>query len=504
MFEKDISGFAEVIAYFGNGNSATTGPANSVEAEVPFMSIINAVYSPFMDAGLRASRFLKFSSGDSTSATTFGALHGFQTQYYKTAFAPIYKFLDFQEVVAVLVYWMQSLLKIAATTWTTGPSEENIELVRPFNFTARQFAVMVRQSILALFNDTQGACQFLRPSGTTNNFEAFRVGSNAYGKNISQPIYVPSILKENLANLMMGINDVPSKFHNPKNVQIYMPVWGTFVSSDDLNPIATFWDPILLAWVQAPMFLPPQTTTDPNIIDGTTPAGVVVDLNASAIVTELITEWNLRVGALTVFSVTTTPLGGCAGMGALLPYTREVIFTEIDLDSKNSRYAAKRLRNADRVHKKPLSRKNSKERQEYAEEYKLPSGAGIATELTQSVTSVNDITATFKQAMNYLILPILPLDFGVVGPPTQQQYRVATLEAKYMDLNDTVIMESTRNSQLLTFAAKLAPGLAASQNDELNNVVQALSNASKGGFFGDLLGGVLTIGAQALGKAISI
>jgi len=507
IFAKDVSGFAQVLNYYGSGNSVATGPAQSSENEVLFKSIILAVMCNFVTNGTRVSRFLKFGSGDSTCAFGLGALPNFKMDWYRTCFAPIYKFIDLQEVVATLVYWYQALTAQQAKLTPTGPSDLTLSSAVQKFYTARQFGIAVRQTIMSIFNDTQSCAQFMRPSDTPNGFEALRSGSNCYGKQLSQTLRAPDILVENIAQLMFSSYEIKDRFHNSKNAQVIIPVWGVYTTALDINPTIDVWDGT--AWVPSPMFAP-AIATDPNYVDCTNPGGDVIDVNNSDLVQAIFDDWNDSTANMKTYSIASGYLGASAGNGNLLYYTRLYDFVSVDQVTPLNKFISKqafaqRVFNNDRQVQKTVTRKDSKGKiiSSDVETILLPPGSGIATARPVSYTSLAQITDTFKSAVNYLILPSLPLEPNV--PPTQNQARVATLEAKIMPVDlDVTGQGNVRQFQIANAAAQFAPGIAASSTDSFSNVINAMNENNRGGFFGDLLGNVLTVGAKALGNAIPV
>jgi len=469
-----------------------------------------ATFSAFVTNGTRVSRFLKYGSGDSTSAFNFGALPNFKMEWYKTAYAPIYKFIDLQEVVLTLVYWYQNLTAQQAKQYPDGPSDLELDSATQKFYTARQFGIAVRQVIMSIFNDTQSGSQFLRPSIQANGFEALRAGTNCFGKQLNQTLIAPTVLNENIANLLLSTYDFPDeKYHNKKNAQIIVPVWGVFTTSLDINPSIQVWDGA--AWVLSPMFIAP-VVTDPNYVDCTA-GGVVIDVNESDLVSRIIEDWNDSVSAMIAHSVPAAPMGGSSGNGNLLYYTRLYQYITVDESSdafitSKKRGLYKKMFNNDRVVNKPVTRKNSKKTPqieiESPQQVLLAPGDGVSTARPVSYTSIAQISDTFKQTLNYLILPFIPLEDDT--PPTQNQWRTSSLEAKIMvvEQDENSSQAGTRAAQIANNAAKMAPGIAASGTDTMANVIEALNAQNKGGFFGSLLGGVLRAGATALGEAIPI
>jgi len=508
IYSKDVSAFASCLEYYGAGNSTTNGPAMSVENEVPFLSIILANIVSFVNDGTRVSRYLRFGSGDSTFSFGLGALASFNQDWYRTAYAPVFKFIDLAEVVETLKFWYQGLLTQAATTWKAdGPSEQATPACSSFPFTARQFTLMVRQCVLSLFNDTQSLAQFLKPSVTPNGFEALRVGSNCYGKNISENMLIPSIVRENIANLFLSYIEVRNKYYNPKNIQMVIPVWGWFTSYIEMNPQVETWDSLLGTWVQVPMFFSPDTD-DPRVVDCLNAGGDVIDVNNSNLIGDFIKTWNFGVDTLRGFSLAVSYMGGSSGSSKLLTLTRIYEYKSVDMTpTRYNQFLLKRLYNNDLVKKttKKVERTNSKTKTvDVVEEMvTIPNGSGVSNEFVISYTSLGVIDNTVKQALPYIILPFIPAVTD--EPPTQNQWRTAGIECKVLPVDtETSSASNSRFHQILTAATSYAPGLAASGVDEFSSVIEVMNGKGLGGFFGDLVGNVLTVGAKALGNIIPI
>lgn len=508
IYARDVSAYASSLEYYGAGSSTTTGPAMSVENEVPFMSILLAVMSSFVAEGTRVSRYLKFGSGDSTAAFALGSLADFELNWYKTAYAPVYKFIDLQEVTDTLIFWYVALCKQAATTWPSGPSEQAEPALVGFNFTARQFSLMVRQCILSIFNDTQSVGQHLKPTTTANGFEALRVGSNCYGKVLSENMLVPSILRENIANLLMCYLEVQGRYYNPKNIQLIIPVWGTWVTSADQNPQVETWDSGTGTWVQAPLFQP-LNVNDPNIIDATNAGGDVIDLNNSNLIGDFIANWNFCIRTLECFSLPVSYLGGSAGTGRLLTLTRAYEYKDPDMTpTPFNKALIKRMYNNDLVKKtkKTLERTTSGKQKIYdvvEESIMLPGGSGLNNAFPIAYTSLATIDETVKQALPYIILPFIPI--VPTEAPTINQWRTTGIECKIMFVkSDTTSPGNSRISQIISTATGFAPGIAASGTDEFADVIKVMNGAGEGGFFGDLVGNLVGAGAKLLGNAIPI
>jgi hypothetical protein len=91
-----------------------------------------------------------------------------------------------------------------------------------------------------------------------------------------------------------------------------------------------------------------------------------------------------------------------------------------------------------------------------------------------------------RSVFNYFIYPTIIIEPGNV--PTQRQYRVAVMENYVLDVNVPDNSLDSRSATLLNFAAKMAPGLAASHSDELGSAVTDLTSKGMGGFIGDVIG----------------
>jgi hypothetical protein len=313
---------------------------------------------------------------------------------------------------------------------------------------------------------------------------------------------LPNVLRENIAQLKMSIYGISEKYQNPKNAQVIIPVWCWYKDTADLNPNIRYYNG---GWGTTTLFAA-AAGTDPQVIDCcVSGGGAVVDVNNSTLVADIIEDWNAKISGLQQFSLPTSPAGISAGNGNLLYMTRVVRNEAVVFDRRPSSYLKEKMFNNTELVKKVIERKDSKKgmKPEIIEEY-LPSGSGLANEFVDCYTSIGEITGTVKQLLPYIILPIIPID-TTPYPPTAVQWRTLGLEAKCCDVSSTNrSTQNTRLAQIIVSADKMAPGEAANMGDEFSNVINFMNGLNKGGFFGDLLGGLIEKGAGMLKEMIPL
>jgi len=489
-YKKDVSAFAAVSIYYGNGNSGdSSGAATSVENEVPFKSPILACFSPYQTIAGRVARNFNLAGGDSCAALGYGLLPEFDYSFYGTKYPVSFKFLDLDEVVVFVELWFMALVSSAIDNLpaiSSGSVASSVyAALAPFTCTPQQFRIMVRQCVMSMFNNAQSLFQFIRYSDGTGSFEPLRVGSNTYGVNLQSNMIVPLLLQENLRALLPQVFDIKTKYFNPKNKQLIVPVWGVYRGASPNNPEGPLW--IKESFAPSPMFTG-GPNDDPNIIDGTDTNSICCDLNASSYVSDLIVEWNARINILTQFSTPTGFVGG-SGYGHLLTVTRYA--TYIDQKSYD-------LKNVSEMHRQMLPRQCIKRtkltrtisKKDFIEDVEvyIPGGGSLMTQYTSAFSSIGTITDSSKQILPYFIFPTVVLEEKDV--PSQRQYRVYSVEGQVLDIDKPVVSAAlgARYYQIQNAAGKCVVGTAGSKNDEIQNVIDYMSCAGKGGFIGDVLG----------------
>jgi len=487
-YKTDVSGFAAVSPYYGQGNSSASGASFSCESEVPFKSNVLATFSAYSVNAGRVARNFNLGSGDSTCAGAFALIPGFAPKVYNTRYPIQYAFLDLDEVVLFAQAWYISLVSKFIATSNGIYAADVLIAVNPFTISAGQFRIAVRQSILSMFSNSQAMGQFLTYNTNRGSFEALRCGTNAHGANRAT-ILLPEIMVENLRMLIsrfLLMKDV--RFYNEKNQIVVIPVWGVYVNAELINQTGSFYDNELGLY-GAPLFAG-SSTDDPSVVDGTDSAGGCCDLNC-ALVEKVIDEWNERINILKQASLPTTYLAG-NGNGALLLQTRFAKFVTQDAPILMSSFTPlQRLKISPNCIKKvPLTRTKSKgigngtNNVEY-ESYFVPPFASLFSQHTNAYSSLPIITEAQKLLFNYLIYPTIIIEDGET--PTQRQYRVAVAQSSVLEYkqNDNSLM--SRGTQLVNFGKLCAPGVAAQSSDELSSVIKTMADMNKGGFIGDVL-----------------
>lgn len=488
-YAHDVSSYAAVSPYFGQGSSSSSSAVCSVENEVPFKSNILAVYTAYTPADGRVARNFNTGSGDSVAAYGLGMCPEFDYKCYATRFPPIYKFLDLDEVVYALQFWYTNLVSLAiskSVSLISGPSYQtdlNFAL-EPFQFTAQQFRLAVRQCVLSMFANSAAITQNIRYSGAQNSFEPFRCGTNAYPPTLQTNLQIPSVLNENLRMLKMRGYDVGTKYYNNKNKLYYIPVWGTFKSATAPNVFGSFWNESTSSTSYGPMFAAPVQADDPRMVDGTDALNGCCDLNDSDYLSSIITEWNNRLDVLREYSVQTGMLGG-EGNGILLSMTRYVTYGTVDDDiSKMTNYQKKKL-NKEFIVTRKVKRTLSSKLPETEKEYYVPPNGSLGTQFSRAFSSLTEITETVKTATNYFILPHIVLETGQV--PTTPQNRTYTLEGNVLDLVAPINNFDNTTARISNYAAGMVTGTAGAKNEELASIVQKLNETGKGGFLSSLV-----------------
>jgi len=167
MYAKDASAYSRNSLYYGAG-CAVGSPYGSCEGETAFNSRILGTFTKFDPSTPRSSRFLRNTSGDSCSNYAIGALDIFPTSYYNGAVPPIYKFLDIDE----LCFTMGAMLSYAYKQRKELPisPEDAVTFDSGFGTSYQAFSLMVRQQVLAMFNDSQNLAQFIVPDTAGTGF----------------------------------------------------------------------------------------------------------------------------------------------------------------------------------------------------------------------------------------------------------------------------------------------------------------------------------------------
>lgn len=495
---KDVSPYAACSPYMGSSDTSnSSGPFYSAELEVPRKSGILNGLCPYANNNGRIPRVFSISSGSASAPVGLPFIPTWSMKYFNTCYPIQYCFLDLDEVCLQLQSWY-SLLVEKVSSVGNGANISNA--FTPFSATAQLFRIAVRQCVLSLFAASQASTQYLTYSSDSGGFEPFRVGSNCFAKN-RDTMRMPNLLVENIRMLLPRFVEVKTKFHNAKNVLILMPVWGIYKAAEQspLNRVTRLWDSSAEQWADLSLFNNSGEGEDPNPIDGSFTDGGVADLN-SELVSDLITEWNERINELAAGSVPIMPLSGSAD-GTLLTYTRFARYGNIDMDvTKVSKYMARKLPNefVKVIRSKSESKLNPKKNSAtptppVAEERRyVPPSSSLYSQRTEGISAIGAITNDVIALFNYFIFPTIILENNET--PTQRQWRCGTIQSQIWDTPDlsTGTGFSSRGLKIDEAGGICAPGIAASGNDEVASIIKTMSDHSKGGFIGDVLGTLAT------------
>jgi len=496
-YAHDTSAFAACSLYYGGSNTPGIGASYSVENEVPFKSNILACTSLYDPTAGRVARNFNLASGDSTAAFGLPFLPSFKQEFFKTAYPVQYKFIDLDEVVSTLCYYYIGLIGGAINSGAGRPTQQTAFAFAPFTCSAQQFRIAIRQAILSYMSASGAMTQFINYATDNDGFEPFRCGTNSTPVNIPE-IRLPNVLIENLRMLLPSYAFLSTKYPNPKNVVMMVPVWGVYRSAlgNAPNPVGTFFQEYQDAYQQVNSNLFTGGGPDPSIIDGTGASGECVDLN-SPIINSIIQEWNTRVLVLSSASITTGFLTGTSPT-TILTLNRYCEYKEFNVPLASIPPYLKYGLNMDHI-KKVKRASITRDRKllttgadEY-DEYYVPPNFSLATQVSRAVGSMQIINEQLKTLIQYFILPSVAITPGEA--PDQRAVRVQNFESEVWDLSSaSQDFASSREVQLRAYATLMCPGIAtAATSDELVSVVKHLNDTNQGGFLGNILTGVASV-----------
>jgi hypothetical protein len=487
-YSTDISGFGSSSAYYGEGCSKSGAPYKSVEWETPVKAPLLSCISQFNPSDRRVARKLMVTGGDSVFVGGVGLLPDFDCDFYQTKMNPIFCFLDLDEVVVWLIEWYKALIDQALKTSNpVDPQGQPFSPYVPFSYSAQQFRIAVRQAVLGVFVQSQAISQTLTYTDDTRGFEPLRVGTNCFSA-IRDQMTMPLLLVENLRMLLpRRLAQQNAPLSRSRNQQFYIPVWGIYKTLDR-EPYNVLCNLYTEGFNEVPLFNENIAITDPGIIDGSV-NGNWLNLN-SAVVSDIIFEWNQRIAILQTFSAPTGYLGGSA-RASLLIFTRYCFYEEVAIPLKKLTRFQQHIVPRQDIKKKKIVRTNSnKDVKKLVEEedYYIPNGASLYSQFTSAYSSLPAFTETSRQILNYFITPTIAIDENF--EPTIRQVRTANFQSHIIEYDAVPASEgllTARGLKLVELAQKCAPGIAsAGKADELMSVIQAMSDMDQGGFFGSL------------------
>jgi hypothetical protein len=490
-YAKDASAFARMLSYYGQG-AGIGSPNSSIELEVPFSSRLLGTLQPFDPTIPRSSRYLAYTSGDSISNWSLGALPEFPTSFYNGALAPIYKFLDLTEVVHALLSMYISAIQSFVSSTPNLTTEEITRITSGFGCTYTQFFIMVRQQVLYMFRDSQCVGQGLTFSRLNTGFRPFICGSNTYPRTPITILTIPAVLNENLRCLKMAIRPyVTKQFSSNKNHITHIPVWGTFGGFVPLQYQMTI-DGVAINLFQ-------NENSDPNtpsVFDGTS-GGTAVDFNTTPVIATIAQVWNEDMIMLKNQISHPVSMGGDAKSGPFLQFTRYCAFNsgnferDVSMIRRIPTYMkpfVKEVETEERIVKRVNSKENVTTRK--TKKVYAPPGSTIFSEYTVAYSGMIPITATHKENFCNIILPIVEVTFPMSSIPNVTQVQTAAIEPYILDLQGVGIIQGDRASELSNASINYLKGIAG-DGSELASYVDTLNKMNEGGFLGDLFAAIV-------------
>lgn len=306
--DSSVSAFAKVYPYVGSSPSEAGGYYNSAELEVDIRHPMLSHFSNYEVPDQRVSTKLTNNSGG--SSVSIGLPLSDLWQFfgsYGNKVPPVFKFVDFNETVYTLVYWLIEMIKQAAATgdasWT------------PFVFSFQDFKILVRQALLAGIFKHQYMTQFITPVEYTtvqNNFLPFMIMGHCYGAPQFSDMFVPLLLRENLSAFKPYAKDIKGEGGSKINVATYFPVLGFY--SADTDPEFTVPLPSEGGIINVPIFASASESdqTPINLIDCTQGGNNATYINVNNSYYQGVRDiWNETVkGTYGKFSMI-APIGNC-------------------------------------------------------------------------------------------------------------------------------------------------------------------------------------------------
>jgi len=499
-YRFDASAFARMDNFFGQGAGDQSGPAGTVELENPFLSPFLATLTPFTDEDPRSSSFVLISSGDSTSNWGLGNLPMFTQEMYNGKKTPIFKFIDFTEIIHTMVEIYINGCEAAIQALPTTTDEAVQTYTQGLLCTYTQFCVAVRQQLLwAYFADSQCLAQTLSPQTTPGGFQPFLVGSNCFPRDVGEIMKITPVLNENLRNLrMMFLPYDTASYNSPRNQLIYIPVLGTFkgyVVPDNYNVVIN--DTIF------PVF---QSETDPvpNIFDGSMSNGSVADFNATASNEIVTATWNSALRTLAPVLDGQVSMGGEGNRSPFLQYTRYVQFNAGGRDVTKVSHLVhpgdrQFIHDEDEPLVVPLERKSSKGGVVERKKRKIlaPPDSTIYSQYTLGYSGRLPISSSWKESCTDFIFPVVEIVPGFLPQIVQYQNSVGETYNIRLDLSG-IRVNNSRSAEILDGMPNHVIGLSGKKT-ELSLLIANMNVSQQGGFLGD----IFTVGAS-LASAVGL
>lgn len=454
---SDASAFAVNISSPGGGFRNTGAPRVELTLEVPvfrpMFSLLRTQTSNDV-VPTRAANFPRSYGGD--SVWLGGQLLRRPDPLYQSKTPPIFKFIDFYEIVDVFALYVRYACEAKMLDSETeavmeafgGSSSvyyaENVQCP----LTRQELAIMLRSVLMSLFADTQPYVQGLFPrvpgSLSAIDFVAFVSGVGTHPVLGASSMLMPLLLKNNLLALTERIS-FPGFIEGTSvnNMTQYTPVLGAYNGISDLGTL-TFeglkngtgtvdYEPFVVNPLELPI----------DMVDGKYSGGYA-QINDPSGVNKLILAWNDWSTRMADFFWSTTPFSVDAGNPALwsLGFTNNWTFAPVLEEEKKVKEKVCFVPEHRGIEKEeePKKTKTFEEIRDtrWTSVGDTPPGSNIYN--LRDVIAVTTSTKPFKSAWlynQYFIKPINPLPniFTPVVPRQSTDYtRISCLNQEFFSL----------------------------------------------------------------------
>jgi hypothetical protein len=520
----DPSCYARSYVYYGTSGTSVDGLYSESELEVPFCYPQFAKFVKYnLDDEVVSRVFYPQSGGVNTPIGLSITSSEFSHAHLRNPYPVNYKFLDLEQLYTALCGWLIALFN------STNSGVENGSMFTsplPFNFSARDFFLMLRQAVLSQFN-SQCHAQFVSPvhgtpSQSNSMFLPFIVDSVGFPPVNSGQMIIPTFFVENLSMLKHCMYDVTQTANStkystqPKKLRHnWVPVWGSYSGSDLVIP--TF------GLENIPIFNTTNVIPECRFSDLISSGNSNNKVQINNYVPALIMEWNQRIEAFAQNKSSSISAIQCDVNKnvSLLAYTRvlstkgsdgdEITMTTAGLPPRRPNFPMDKYISNARP-KKIVRTQSFKSNNNTKSQVEVVPPANYADLYEQSITAHSPLSTQFYSNLRFFILPVIRLDnTGPDDKLTLSGYTVyqGELSVASATSNQTFSYNGSEMERLMMTGQLCATGLYASDNKS-NTLVQAIDIAVTTGqgsdFIRSILGGIASIipvVGPALGQAIA-
>jgi hypothetical protein len=520
-FDKDVSSFALMRNQQGLGFAgvASGGFGQLATLEVPiFRPLLSLLQSfPVPGGSGEAARYPNLIQNVAGDASTLGAYLGTLIPVSNQGVKRPIKFhvIDFNEFLETIAFWMQGLMNASVSdplgTWSTTNPPTNLTCP----LTLQEVALLLRNTMMECFKDTQAGVQGLYPvtpsAGTDFQYVPFtaHVGTCFLE---SVPWNLPTAIVENLRDLVVRYTQ-----RSKTDFEFFVPVLSEFrndlISDADFTYIyaATEGDPVAY-----PVFKPATMAenkrrvfndkkqimedilvaeTAVSFVDGSSSAGYLA-INDPAVLTVLAGSWDdwLKSTGLSTYSMTLSPFSAEIGINVLYSgaATRHWIGGP---DSQNS------TRGGRKQPKPPSSTEIVKKREvrharEFSTRFTRAKHKAILASpyidrlaIADSFQSV-PLTDPYSQIMKVWILPVIENEVLAVDDSTLIPRWQALMKETYLVNSSTGFDGISLSDMHYQYAQKMIKSRTA-PDDAWDNFFKEMAAQGRGGILSSLVAGAV-------------